>query len=81
MNITKLIQNAREVGKFVFAKADGKLTYFKPPVGACIVFEDGEYGTVLRTPNSILDFTVKLSTGETIRTNVKSDSIKGYILK
>jgi hypothetical protein len=81
MNITKLVQNAREVGKFSYAKVDGKLTYFKPPVGACAVFEDGEHGQVLRVPNTIGDFTVKLSTGETVRANIKSDSIIGYILK
>jgi hypothetical protein len=81
MNITKLVQNAREVGKFAYARVDGKLTYFKPPVGACVVFEDGDHGSVLRSPNTIGDFTVKLTTGETIRANVKNDTIIGYILK
>lgn len=80
-NLNKEIQLAREQNRYFHAKKNGKLTYFPPEVGMTVVFEDGDFGVVLRSPNSLGDYTVKLNTGETIRTNIKSDSVKGFISK
>lgn len=80
MNVNKAIQDAIAEGRYHEARRNGKLTYYKPSSGQTVVYEDGEVGFVLKDPNSLLDFTVKISTtGETRRENVKGDTIKGYI--
>lgn len=80
MNVNKEVAKALQENRFLEAKRNGKLTYAKPPVGSIAVFEDGTTGVTLRVPNSVGDFTVKVQgTGETVRTNIKSGNIKGYI--
>lgn len=79
IDINTALQKAMKEGKFIHAKRNGKLSNIKPLAGYTIVLEDGEFGTVLRTPNSIGDFMVELSSGARVRRNIVNGDILGYI--
>jgi hypothetical protein len=66
--------------RFHFHKKQGKLTGYVPSAGQLIVL-DGfeEIGEILRSPNSVKDFTARLSDGTIIRKNLVNKDIEGYI--
>lgn len=78
LTINQKIQTAITHGRWYPAKKDGKLTNFKPEKGMTIVLEDGEIGTVLKTPNSVGDFLIEVE-GERRRINLVVKEITGYI--
>ena len=41
--------------------------------------EDGERGTILKSPNSVGDYLVLLETGEKIRKNIVNADVKGFL--
>lgn len=67
-------------GKFYVAKNKGKLTKYFPQKGQLIIFDGfDEYGIILKPPTSNGDYLVQLPSGKTIRQNIVSPGIAGFV--
>ena len=80
-SIVDFIQRvAIPAGKFHFHKQNGKLTGYVPKAGQLVVLENfEEMGTVLRDPNFVKDFTIRLDDGTVVRKNLVNKDIEGYV--
>lgn len=79
VNTNLLVQEALKKGTFFSSWKNGVLSGFKPETGMTIVFKDGSTGIVLRSPNSCGDFKILDEYGDSVRVNLCSDSISGYL--
>lgn len=79
-NLDDMVRKAVKANRFHFAKSGGKLTGYRPSVGQIVTFEaEASIAKVLRSPNGVGDFIAELESGATVRLNIKSDTIQGYI--
>lgn len=78
LTINKVIQEAMLSGRWVDAKANGKLLRVKPSLNMTVVFNDGETAKVIKAPNSVGDFLVELLNKERVRKNTCNADISGY---